>query len=121
MAEIVEPILSTSDLHKEIPAAFAEGRLDIPFSASRSARSEIIPRRASDGAIRYFATGSLPFSARTREHHERSLAVGGESRLGDMVKGLTADINYFLGIFGESTSGGAAGDTWRRTPSRRPP
>ncbi|WP_405773197.1 methylaspartate mutase [Streptomyces sp. NBC_01538] len=121
VAEIVEPILSTADLHKEIPVAFEEGRLDIPFSASRSARSAIIPRRAGDGAIRYFATGSLPFSDRTRRHHEQSLAAGGESRLGDMVKGLTSDINYFLGIFGESTGAGAAREAVAENPVPQAP
>ena len=66
VAEIVEPVLATSDLYKDIATAFQEGSLDIPFSASRYARSEIIPRRTGDGAIRYLATGALPFSDRTR-------------------------------------------------------
>jgi methylaspartate mutase epsilon subunit len=103
VAEIVEPVLSVSDLHKEIPVAFAEGRLDIPFSASRHALSQIIPRRADDGAIRYSATGALPFSAATRRRNEQSLTSGGRAGIADMVKGLTADINYFLNVFGEPT------------------
>ncbi|MFE4172309.1 methylaspartate mutase [Streptomyces sp. NPDC056909] len=103
VAEIVEPVLAAADLHKEIAAAFAAGRLDIPFSASRYALSEIIPRRAPDGAIRYFASGSLPFSDRTRRRNERGLAAAGDdAKIGDMVKGLTTDINYFLNVFGES-------------------
>ncbi|MEU7280349.1 methylaspartate mutase [Streptomyces sp. NPDC045431] len=103
VAEIVEPVLATACLHKEIEAAFADGRLDIPFSASRYARSEVIPRRAADGAIRYLDPGSLPFSDRTRRRNEASLAAtGGGARIGDMVKGLTSDINYFLNVFGES-------------------
>ncbi|MBN0046132.1 methylaspartate mutase [Streptomyces actuosus] len=109
VAEIVEPVLSVSDLHKEIPAAFAEGRLDIPFSASRHALSRIIPRRAGDGAIRYSATGALPFSAAVQRRNERSLAAGGQAGIGDMVKGLTADINYFLDVFGEQTGTGGRG------------
>ncbi|MER5481195.1 methylaspartate mutase [Streptomyces sp. NPDC002734] len=104
VAELVEPVLATADLHKEIPAAFAEGRLDIPFSASRHALSQVIPRRAEDGAIRYFATGALPFSPATLRRNERSLAAGGRPRIADMVKGLTADINYFLNVFGETGS-----------------
>ncbi|WP_410534766.1 methylaspartate mutase [Streptomyces sp. KL2] len=116
VAEIVEPILSVSDLHKEIPAAFAEGRLDIPFSASRHALSRIIPRRTGDGAIRYLATGMLPFSDATRRRNEQSLAAGGQVRIGDMVKGLTKDINYFLEVFGEQPgvpAGAATGDASR--------
>ncbi|WNI15011.1 methylaspartate mutase [Actinacidiphila sp. ITFR-21] len=102
VAEIVEPVLCAADLYQEIVAAFQEGRLDIPFSASRYARSEVVPRRAADGAIRYHAAGSLPFSAGTRRHNERSLAADGGPRGGDLLKGLTADINYFLHEFGES-------------------
>ncbi|MBC3842191.1 methylaspartate mutase [Streptacidiphilus sp. 4-A2] len=103
VAEIVEPVLATTDLHKEIEAAFAEGRLDIPFSASRYARSEVIPRRAPDGAIRYLSPGLLPFSDRTRRRNEESLATTGRSTgLGEMVKGLTSDVNHFLNVFGES-------------------
>lgn len=102
VAEIVEPVLSTADLYGGIATAFAEGSLDIPFSASRYARSAIIPRRAADGAIRYLATGALPFSDRTRRRNERSLAAdGGGTGIGDMVKGLTSDINYFPNVFGE--------------------
>ncbi|MCC3767415.1 methylaspartate mutase [Streptomyces sp. UNOC14_S4] len=106
VAEIVDPVLAAPDLYAEIASAFAAGRLDIPFSASRHALSEIIPRRAPDGAIRYFATGSLPFSGHTRKRNARGLASAGAGSagagLGDMVKGLTADINYFLNVFGES-------------------
>jgi methylaspartate mutase epsilon subunit len=120
VAEIVEPVLSVSDLHKEIPAAFAEGRLDIPFSASRHALSQIIPRRAGDGAIRYSATGALPFSAATRRRNAQSLASGGRPEIADMVKGLTADINYFLNLFGEHT-GAAAPDRAGEGSSVAPP
>ncbi|MGW1074442.1 methylaspartate mutase [Streptomyces sp. NPDC002537] len=103
VAEIVEPVLAAPDLYAEIASAFAAGRLDIPFSASRYALSEIIPRRAPDGAIRYLSTGSLPFSGRTRRRNDRTLAAaGGDARIGDMVKGLTADINHFPNLFGES-------------------
>ncbi|GAA5028091.1 methylaspartate mutase [Streptomyces siamensis] len=102
VAEIVEPVLAAGDLYKSIATAFEEGRLDIPFSASRYARSEVIPRRAPDGAIRYFASGSLPFSAGTLRLNEQGLASGDGARIGDMVKGLTSDINYFLNVFGET-------------------
>ncbi|MFE6484567.1 methylaspartate mutase [Streptomyces sp. NPDC057757] len=102
VAEIVEPVLASGDLYKSVATAFEEGRLDIPFSASRYARSEVIPRRAADGAIRYFASGSLPFSARTRRLNEQGLEAADGTRLGDMVKGLTSDINHFLNVFGEN-------------------
>lgn len=101
-AELVEPVLETSSIHEGIASAFAAGRLDIPFSASRYARSEVIPRRASDGAIRYLDPGSLPFSDRTRRRNQESLGVLSEGQpVNDIAKGLKADIDYFLDIFGE--------------------
>lgn len=100
VAELVDPVLRGAGLHRQIAGAFHAGRLDIPFSASRYAHSEVIPRRAPDGAIRYFAMGSLPFSEEIRRRNERSLSLaGGTGGLGDMVTGLTADINYFLTAF----------------------
>ncbi|MEC3893783.1 methylaspartate mutase [Nocardiopsis sp. LDBS1602] len=102
VAEIVEPVLEAPDLYEGIESAFERGRLDIPFSASRYARSAIIPRRAPDGAIRYLESGALPFSERTLRRNRESLADRGDpSDMGAMVKGLTSDINHFLNIFGE--------------------
>ncbi len=62
VAELVEPVLAAPDLAAAIVDAFADGRLDIPFSASVHARSEVIPKRDATGAIRYLNPGRLPFS-----------------------------------------------------------
>ncbi|NKI44275.1 methylaspartate mutase [Streptomyces physcomitrii] len=99
VAEIVEPVLAAPELLPAIVESFASGRLDIPFSASRYALSEVIPRRAPDGAIRYQATGGLPLSDTLKRRNEQALATGGGEELGEMVRGLTADINYFLTAF----------------------
>ncbi|MFF8925502.1 methylaspartate mutase [Streptomyces koyangensis] len=102
VVELVEPVLESSCIYEGITAAFAAGRLDIPFSASRYARSEVIPRRAPDGAIRYLNPGSLPFSDRTRRLNEESLSVMRDDLpVGEMIKGLKSDINYFMDIFEE--------------------
>jgi methylaspartate mutase epsilon subunit len=75
--ELVAPVLAGESrhggLHRAIAAAFADGTLDIPFSAGRHARSELIPGRAEDGAIRILSPGSLPLSAALRERHSESL------------------------------------------------
>ncbi|MEO6502590.1 MAG: methylaspartate mutase [Jatrophihabitantaceae bacterium] len=93
VAELVEPILGVEDLAGEVATAFAEGRLDIPFSASVYARSAIVPRRDAAGAIRYAETGSLPFSAATVRHNsERLASVSG----GSLIEAVTEDIYYFL-------------------------
>ena len=88
VAEIVEPVLASRNLHSGIVTAFAEGRLDIPFSASRHAHSAIIPRRDSEGAIRYQSHGNLPLSAQSVARNQRLLAVGrpGRDRLGGPLR-----------------------------------
>lgn len=91
--ELVEPVLGAEDLADEISVAFADGRLDIPFSASVYARSSIVPRRDATGAIRYAETGNLPFSAATLAHNATRLeSVTG----GSLIEAVTDDIYYFL-------------------------
>jgi methylaspartate mutase epsilon subunit len=95
VAEIVEPLLDApGELLHAIPRAFAEGRLDIPFSASRLARSEIVPARDSSGAIRYLSAGSLPFSDLTRQRHRLLLEEEGQPPM-RLLDRLSRDINYF--------------------------
>jgi methylaspartate mutase epsilon subunit len=105
VADLVEPLLQRPDLIEAVVEAFAEGRLDIPFSASRFARSDIIPRRDATGAIRYRTVGALPFApARLRRNEELLHAVDGpgEPGIDTLMAGLTGDINYFRGLFRES-------------------
>ncbi|MFV0126942.1 methylaspartate mutase [Streptomyces sp. HMX112] len=100
--EIVAPVLGRGgDPRAAIVEAFADGSLDIPFSASRYARSDIVPRRDAEGAIRYLSAGSLPFSRRTvRDNHELLGEVGPvPAPMGQMLAGLTADIHYFPDLF----------------------
>ncbi|MFD0279182.1 methylaspartate mutase [Kitasatospora sp. NPDC127111] len=119
VAEIVEPVLSAGRLSRAIVTAFADGRLDIPFSASRHARSEIIPRRDPGGAIRYHSPGRLPLSRASAGRNRRLLdgrtagsACAGPSwaaaRAGaprasdeDLFTALRRDIDYFPRLFGE--------------------
>jgi methylaspartate mutase epsilon subunit len=97
--ELVTPVLESKrgGLYDAIAAAFAAGTLDIPFSASRHARSEVIPARAEDGAIRILSPGSLPLSRTLRDRH----ADGLNSRPADLYTALTRDIDYFPRLFGE--------------------
>ncbi|MEU3059495.1 methylaspartate mutase [Streptomyces subrutilus] len=103
VAELVEPLLAAADLADAIALAFAEGRLDIPFSASRHARSDLIPRRDAAGAIRYLSTGALPFSAAHLRRNEELLhAVDGpDPGFDTLMRGLTGDINHFRHVFRE--------------------
>lgn len=108
VAEIVEPVLASRNLHSGIVTAFAEGRLDIPFSASRHAHSAIIPRRDSEGAIRYQSHGNLPLSAQSVARNQRLLAVGRPGGTGseDLFAALQLDIDYFPQLFGEAGANG---------------
>ncbi len=103
VADIVEPVLEHPDLIGAVCRAFEAGTLDIPFSASRYAKSEIIPKRDAEGAIRYLSAGSLPFSGRTARRNSEALRHGtdAEPRIGSLLAGLTGDINYFLSLFDE--------------------
>ncbi|MER7419059.1 methylaspartate mutase [Micromonospora peucetia] len=92
VAEIIEPVLDRPDLTTGVVEAFARGQLDVPFSASVHARSEVVPQRDHHGAIRYRNVGNLPFSAVTRRHHVQCLA---NIRSQPLVEVLTADVNYF--------------------------
>ncbi|WP_406303820.1 methylaspartate mutase [Streptomyces sp. NBC_00885] len=118
VADLVEPLLDRPDLIEAIVEAFAEGRLDIPFSASRYARSDVIPRRDATGAIRYLSAGELPFGTdRLRRNEELLHAVDGtDPSLDTLMSGLTNDIDYFRRLFGEPEPQ----STVRRAPRPRP-
>jgi methylaspartate mutase epsilon subunit len=128
VAEIVEPVLEKPDVAAAAVEAFADGRLDIPFSASRHARSEVIPRRDAQGAIRYLSAGRLPLSGRTLRRHRELLRspAGAAPGIGSLLAELTADINYFPLLFGETprdsdadTLGGHR-ESGTRAPAGRP-
>ncbi|TWV39996.1 methylaspartate mutase [Streptomyces misionensis] len=112
VADIVEPLLEQPDLKAAVAQALERGTLDIPFSASRYAKSEIIPKRDAEGAIRYLSAGSLPLSRRALRRNDellrRSEAGGADPGLGSLLADLTGDINYFLTLFGESDREGTS-------------
>ncbi|MEV4712764.1 methylaspartate mutase [Micromonospora sp. NPDC049374] len=96
VAELVEPVLAAPDLAAAITGAFADGRLDIPFSASVHARSEVIPKRDATGAIRYLNPGGLPFSRPTLRRNEQCLRVDRASLSRRLIDEIRSDINFFL-------------------------
>jgi methylaspartate mutase epsilon subunit len=110
VADLVDPLLDRADLTDAIVEAFAQGLLDIPFSASRYAGSALIPRRDRTGAIRYRSAGKLPFSAsHLRRNEELLQAVDGpEPGFDALMQGLTNDINHFRHVFREEEPAAAA-------------
>ncbi|MGI5484888.1 methylaspartate mutase [Streptomyces lavendofoliae] len=103
VSDLVDPVLGQRDPLAAVVDSFERGTLDVPFSASRHARSEVIPARDAEGAIRYLSTGSLPFSQEALLRH-RELLKGrqvGKGRPGQLLNTLSDDINYFRYVLGE--------------------
>ncbi|MER9191547.1 hypothetical protein [Mesorhizobium australicum] len=73
VAELIDPLVEASDLHKAIVEAFEAGRLDVPFSPSIFTRGEVVPVRDPQGAIRYLSCIGLPFSETTRRRNREML------------------------------------------------
>jgi methylaspartate mutase epsilon subunit len=90
VADLIEPLLSERDLHPAIVRAFAAGRLDIPFAASRYTRSAVIPVRDSSGAIRFLDHGELPFQRATLARNEELVRArrDGAPTIDDVVAGI---------------------------------
>lgn len=96
--EIVAPILDKADLYRAIEDGFAEGLLDIPFSASRYAQSGVLPMRDRSGAIRYHSAGKLSLGEATRQRNARLLRDVSDSPAFSLFKKLTRDIMYFADV-----------------------
>lgn len=69
---IAEP-LSYDDLAQGVVSSFDNGRLDIPFSASRSAKSAVIPMRDDEGFIRILEFGQLAMPSDIQALHKKKL------------------------------------------------
>lgn len=95
VAEIVAPILDKPNLELAVVDAFQHGSLDIAFSASRHARSGVLPMRDPSGAIRYFDTGGLPLSERSkRRNHQKLESITSRADFSEFEK-ASKDIFYF--------------------------
>jgi len=95
VSEIVDPILQGPSLVRSIVDGFATGRLDISYSASKFAHSNITPLRDVTGAIRYFDAGNLPFSHKTISRHKKQLEGVTRTTDFDLFVKACEDISYF--------------------------
>jgi methylaspartate mutase epsilon subunit len=66
--------------------AVEAGVLDNPFAANRAAAAKAIGIKDSEGAIRYFSTGNLPFPKEIIDYHKEKIA--------DREKKLGRSIDY---------------------------
>ena len=55
--------------------AIDAGVLDNPFAANRAAAGKVLGVKDSEGAIRYYDTGNLPFSSEIIEYHKEKMAA----------------------------------------------
>ena len=60
--------------------AIESGILDNPFAANRAAAGKVLGVKDSEGAIRYFNTGNLPFSKEIVDYHKDKIAQREKSK-----------------------------------------
>ena len=74
---IVDKVLEFGDGDILIGAskAIEAGVLDNPFAANRAAAGKVMGVKDSEGAIRYFNIGNLPFSKEIVDYHKEKLAL----------------------------------------------
>jgi len=73
---IVDKVLEFGDGDVLVGAAKAieAGVLDNPFAANRAAAGKVLGVKDSEGAIRYFNTGNLPFTQEIIDYHKEKMA-----------------------------------------------
>ena len=73
---IVDKVLEFGDGDILIGASKAidAGVLDNPFAANRAAAGKVLGVKDSEGAIRYYETGNLPFSKEIIDYHKEKIA-----------------------------------------------
>jgi len=74
---IVDKVLEFGDGDVLIGAerAIETGVLDNPFAANRAAAGKVLGVKDSEGAIRYFNTGNLPFTQEIIDYHKEKIAL----------------------------------------------
>jgi methylaspartate mutase epsilon subunit len=88
--ELIEGVLTGGCIYADLCAAFADGRLDVPFAPSRHVHGAVLPVREANGAIRYLNTGRLPFSAATQSANAARLSASAGA-----YEVVASSINYF--------------------------
>ena len=73
---IVDKVLEFGDGDILVGAekAIEAGVLDNPFAANRAAAGKVLGIKDSEGAVRYFNTGNLPFSQEIIDYHKEKIA-----------------------------------------------
>lgn len=83
--EIVTPVLQSENLIEAIDKAFLKGTLDIPFATSRFIKSQIMPARDPQNAIRLHGFGNLPLSEEVKKRHRKLLGMKKQAKVMNKV------------------------------------
>lgn len=94
VTELVDPVLAAGDPISRTVTAFADGRLDMPFSASRHARSAVVPGRDERGAVRFRDIGHLPFSTEVKRRNDSCFRLPPTTPADRLVATLSEDIYH---------------------------
>lgn len=83
---ILDKVLELGDGDPLIGASKAveAGVLDNPFAANRAAAGKVVAVKDTEGAIRYFNIGNLPFTKEIADYHKEKIAVR-EKKLGKKI------------------------------------
>ncbi len=90
----IETALHEPNLLQGIVSAFDRGLLDVPFSASRGAKSAVVPMRDEDGFIRIYDFGGLNVPESVKQYHQKKLSAIRASGVPSHEK-IREDIVYF--------------------------
>jgi methylaspartate mutase epsilon subunit len=91
--DLLKCVLNGYVLIDAIGAAFARGWLDVPLSANSLIRSEVLPVRVANGAVRFFDYGNLAIGDKWRKRNNRLL--GSRLRLNSRYEGLRRSVFHF--------------------------
>jgi methylaspartate mutase epsilon subunit len=83
---ILDKVLEFGDGDPLIGASKAveAGVLDNPFAANRAAAGKVVAVKDTEGAIRYFNIGNLPFTKEITDYHKEKIALR-ERKLGKKI------------------------------------
>ncbi len=89
--------LGNGDLVVGTIRAFEAGIIDIPFAPSNANAGLVLPARDNDGAVRFLATGNLPFDSNIKKYHEEKMAERAKAEGREVSFNMVVDDVYAIG------------------------
>ncbi len=89
--------LGNGDFAAGTVRAFEAGIIDIPFAPSKYNAGLVLPARDNDGAVRFLATGNLPFGKDILDFHQEKMAQRGKAENREVSFNMVVDDVYAIG------------------------